>query len=265
MAQLSWYIQDTQALLHDTSGLFTPVNQLTRWVNLGRRQCAQRTGCIQRMITGQSAFGAGMQPGSLIPGGGQPGALPNGAPNAQNSAPTNAFNTIEGLERYPYQGFANSFLQAQHQGCRAIIDTLSVSVSWGGAVRPSLAWMAYQDLQAYARAYSTLVTSYPYFWSVLNDGENGEIWLFPVPSFPMEMEWQVYCVPNDLVTDSDYDAIPDGFTNSIKFYAAAMAYLGTSRFLQAQIYMNMFTDSLGLARVAVDTGKVGNFYSTSFS
>lgn len=262
---LSFYTQDAQSLLHDTAGLFTPVTQLTRWINLARRQCAQRTGCIQRMVTGQSAFGAGAQPGSLIPGGAQPGALPGSLPNAQASAPTNTFNAIVGVERYPYRGFANPYLAAQHAGCKGIIDVLSVSVNWGSAVRPSLAWMPYMDLQAYARAYSTLVTSYPYFWSTLNDGENGEVWLFPVPSFAMEMEWQVYCVPNDLNSDDDYDAIPEGFRNSIKFYAAAMAYLGTSRFLQAQIFLNMFSDTLGIARYAVDSGKTGNFYTTAFN
>lgn len=256
---LSFYIQDAQSLLFDSMGLFTPVNQLVRWINLGRRQCAQRSGCIQRMITGQSAFGAGAQPGGIIPGAAQPGALPN-AFSLGGNTPSNSFQTIVGVERYPYQGFANPYLKAQHQGCKAIIDTLAVSVNWGSAVRPTLSWKPYIDLQAYARAYSTLVTSYPYYWSTFNDGENGEVWLFPVPSIPMEMEWQVYAVPNDLYSDDDYDAIPDGFKNAIKFYAAAMSFLGKRQFLNAQIYLNMFTDSIGVARVAVDSGKTPDFY-----
>lgn len=256
---LSFYIQDAQSLLFDSLGLFTPRNQLIRWINLGRRQCAQRSGCIQRMITGQSAFGAGAQPGGIIPGAMQPGAMPNAFPLGGNT-PSNSFQTIVGAERYPYQGFANPYLKAQHAGCKAIIDTLSVSVNWGSAVRPTLSWKPYIDLQAYARAYSTLVTSYPYYWSTFNDGENGEVWLFPVPSIPMEMEWQIYAVPNDLYSDDDYDAIPDGFKNAIKFYAAAMSFLGKRQYLNAQIHLNMFADSIGVARVAVDSGKTPDFY-----
>lgn len=262
MAQLSWYVQDAQSLLHDSNSLFTPKNQLVRWINTARRNAAKRTGCIQRHVTGQSAFGASAQPGAFIPGGAQPGALPGAFQGAlaNNNASTNSLQTIIGLERYPFQGFFNPYVQAAHAGIKGIIDVASLSVNWGGAVRPSLAWMPWEDLQAYARAYATLVTSYPYYWSVLNDGENGEVWLFPAPSFAGDIELDAYCVPKDLYTDSDYDAIPDGFTDAIKFGAAKLAFLGTQRYLQAQLMENEFASSLGVDRVAVDRGKISNFY-----
>lgn len=262
---LGWYLNDTSTLLHDQAYSFTSEDQLVRWVNEARRQAAQRTGCIRRLVSGQSAFGASAQPGSAIPGGAQPGALPSSAPNAQFNATTNAFMTIPNVERYPYQGFVNPFLQAQYAGVQGVIDTIACSVCWGGSVggspRPSLAWMAWEDLQAYGRAYATLVTSYPYWWSVFNDGENGEIWMFPVPSFPMEIELDVFCIPSDLESDDDYDAIPGGFKNAIKFGAASLAYLTSRRYAQAQIMENMFADRLGVARVAVDMGKTPNFYA----
>lgn len=266
MAQLEFYIQDAQSLLHDSNSLYTPRNQLIRWINTSRRQAAKRTGCIQRHVTGQSAFGASAQPGAFIPGGAQPGALPNAFPGgaANNNAAQNYCQTIVGVERYPFQGFFNPIVQAAHQGVKGIIDVASLSVNWGGAVRPSLAWMPWEELQAYARAYATLVTSYPYYWSVLNDGENGEVWLFPAPSFAGDIELDAYCVPSDLYTNDDYDAIPDGFSDAIKFGAAKLAYLGTQRYLQAQLMENEFASALGIDRVAVDRGKVPNFYDTTF-
>ena len=264
MASLNWYLNDASCLLADQAYSFTSKMQLIRWINEARRQAAQRTACIRRLISGQSAFGASAQAGSAIPGGMQPGALPGSAPGAQFNATTNAFMTIPGVERYPYQGFVNPFLQAQHQGCKAVIDTITCSVCWGGGVggspRPSLAWLPWEDLQAYARAYATLVTSYPYFWSVYNDGEFGEVWLFPVPSFAMEMELDTFCVPTDLNSDDDFDAIPDGFTNAIKYGAAALAYMSSRRYGQAQLMENQFAERLGVARVAVDMGKTQNFY-----
>lgn len=264
MASLNWYLNDVSVLTNDQAFSFTSRTQLIRWINEARRQCAARTGCIRRLISGQSAFGASAQPGSAIPGGMQPGALPGSAANAQFNATTNTFMTIPGVERYPYQGFVNPYLKAQYAGCQAVIDTITCSVCWGGGVggspRPALAWLAWEDLQAYARAYATLVTSYPYFWSVYNDGEFGEIWLFPVPSFAMEMELDCFCVPTDLYSDDDFDAIPDGFSNSIKFLAASLAYQSSRRYGQAQIMENQFADRLGIARVAVDMGKTKNFY-----
>jgi hypothetical protein len=137
-------------------------------------------------------------------------------------------------------------------------------VTWGGGVggspRPSLAWVPWEDLQAYARSYANLVTSYPYYWTVYNEGENGEIWMYPVPSQPLEIELDVFCVPKDIYSDSDYDAIPDGFANAIKYGAASMAYQTTRRYGQAQMMHAEFLDRLGLGRVAADMGKTPNFY-----
>lgn len=267
MATLDWYLNDTSALLHDQAYSFTSEAQLTRWINEARRQAAQRTGCIRRLVSGQSAFGASAQAGSIIPGGMQPGALPNSAPNAQFNATTNTFMTIPNVERYPYQGFVNPLLRAQYDGVSAVMDTIACSVTWGagvnGSPRPSLAWQPWEYLQAYARAYATQVASYPYWWSVYNDGEFGEIWLFPQPSFAMEMELDVFCSPSDLYSNDDFDALPPGFTNAIKYGAASLAYMSSRRYSQAQLMANQFLDRLGVARVASDMGKVPNYYDAS--
>jgi len=262
---LNFYLNDAAALLHDQSFLFTNQGQLTRWVNEARRQCAMRTGCVRRLISGQSAFGASAQAGALIPGGAQPGALSGAFPlaYANGYASQNALQTIPGVERYPYQGFFNPFAQQQYAGITGIIDIIDLAVNWGGAVRPALAWMPWDDLQAYARAYATLVTSYPYYWSCMDDGENGEVWMFPAPSTQGDIEADAFCIPADLNTDSDYDAIPPGFRNSIKFMVASLASMGARLFAQAQYYEDQFNARLGAGRTAADRGKTSNYYWNS--
>jgi len=263
---LQFYIQDAQALLHDQSALFTSVSTLTRWINLGRRETARLTGCIQRVIMGQSAFGASAQPGSFIPGASQPGALPGAQPNANlnANATQNSFTTIVGVERYPYIGFANSYLTAQYAGLRGISDTISVSVSYGGTPRPSLVWMPWDTFQAYCRAYSVLTESFPAAWSTFNDGEAGEVWMFPVPMQGLEMEWLTFCVPADLNTDSDFDAIPTGFQNAVKFFAAGMGFMTKQRPMDARVHFDMFLNALGVGSYARDSGKTGNYYPQVF-
>ncbi len=76
MGTLSFYEQDTQQLLRDSNYLWIAKNQMVRFINESRRQIAQRTGCIRRLISGNSAFGASAQPGQISPGAMQPGALP---------------------------------------------------------------------------------------------------------------------------------------------------------------------------------------------
>lgn len=264
MARLSAYLQDTASLLRDNSYQFTAKNQLTRWVNEARRQVAQRTGCVRRLVSGQSAFGASAQPGFFTPGAAQPGALPGASPGGTvQGAASNSLQTISGVERYPYQGFFNPYAQQQYAGIQGIIDINALSVNWGGAVRPTLAWMPWEDLQAYGRAYATLVTSYPYYWSCMDDGENGEVWMFPAPSTTGDIEVDAYCVPKDIYTDDDYDAIPPGFSNSVKFLAASLAFMSSQRYQQAQIMEGLFTERMGTGRAAADRGKVPNMYWTS--
>jgi len=286
---LSFYLTDTIALLNDQNYSFTSKFQLTRWVNEARRNCAKRTGCVRRLITGQSAFGASAQPGFFLPGAAQPGALPNAFPQAANygqkggdfnannfssdfnignlnnpnsitGAVLNTMQTIPGVERYPYQGFFTPALKAQYAGVDQIYDSIACAVNWGGTVRPQLDWMAWDELQAYCRAYSVLNTSYPSVWSVFNDGPTGEIWLFPIPSQAGEIELDVSARPSALNSDDDYDAIPEGFQEAIKFKAASLAFMSSARYAQAQVMEDLFADTLGIARVSVDSGKSNTYY-----
>lgn len=260
---LSWYIADAQALLHDYGGLFTPQAQLVRWINSARLHCAQKTGCIRRHITGQSAFGASAQPGTFIPGGAQPGAVPGAFPAGTiASAAIGPFQTIPGVERIPYRGFVNPYLQSQHAGVKGVLDVIELAINWGGSTRPALNWMPWDELQAYARAYANLVTSWPCYWSCLNDGEGGEIWVFPAPSEAGEIEIDAFCAPLDLYSDSDYDAIPDDFQSAIKFGAAELAFMSSQRYANAQYMAAMFDASLGVSSQARDSGKTPSYYTT---
>ena len=293
---LSQLLNDTSALLNDMNYSFISQNQLTRWINTSRRNAAKRTGCVRRLITGQSAFGASAQNNVAVPSAAQPGALPGGFSNGTypngnttygdfnqdynqdynvnysyypNPPPyysiaygaiNNTCMTIPGVERYPYIGFFNNFLKAQYAGVDKVLDTIACAVNWGGTTRPNLDWMPWDEFQAYCRAYAVLNMSYPAVWSVFNDGPQGEIWMFPVPSQYNEIELDVTCQPLDLIDDTTFDAIPDGFQEALKYGAAAVAFESSGRFAQAQAMEDRFADSLGIARVAVDRGKSRTYY-----
>lgn len=264
---LSYYRQDAGALLRDSNHLFTPLTQLDRWINLARREVAAITGCLRVLVSGQSPFGTGAQPGFAIPGGAIPGMLPgnNAAGSNVSGAPyttSNSFQVIPGVELYPY-AYANQYAVKQAAGIKGIVNVMNVAVSWG-SVRPALAWMPWEDLQAYARSYNVGVTSFPLVWSCTDEGENGKVWLFPVPSqggINGEMEWDTLCVPSDLTSDKDYDAIPDGFKNAVKYYAAYLAFL-PARPGHAELMRSLFTDQLGISRAASDTGKTVEWYGS---
>jgi hypothetical protein len=244
---LQHYINDTRDLMHDKRGLFWDDAQLTRYINLARSQVAVQSGCINILIPGVAPFGGQAVAGQFIPGGATPG-MPA----------TNTFQTIPGVEKYSY-AFGNDYVKDLNQNLAGIGDVVSVSVSWGG-MRPSLDWLPWEDLQAYARSYNIGVTSYPFMFSTNGDGNNGQVWLFPIPTSQLEMEWQVFAIPGNLYSDSDYEAIPGPWTNYVPFYAAHLAYLNSQRFGQANTMLDLFYSNSGLSRVSADRGKTKSFY-----
>lgn len=251
MQELGWYLEDASALLRDSSNLFTSTKQLTRWINCARREAAKFTGCIRCVIAGNSPTGNSALAGTMIAGAALAG-----------QCLTNSFATIPGVEMYSYD-YANPYLRAQNAGVQAIIDVLDVSVSWG-ATRPTLNWMPWGDLQAYARSYNVGVTSYPFAWACQGDGTRGKVFLFPVPSVGGnangEMEWDCICIPCDLATNDDYDALPESFQDAIKYRAVALALMASFRFTEAQVYIQMFLSQLGVDRASAKRGAVQDYY-----
>ena len=249
--RLSKYLYEFRDLIRDPLGVFVTETSAVQYINEARSTTSLLTACCRRLIVGQPPFGAGAQPGSAVPSGAMPGSDPNGA-----------FATIPGQERYPYIGFGNVFLNQQFAGLRGICDVISVTASWGGTVRPSLDWMPFEDFQAYCRSNQILVTNYPLVFSVYNDGEQGEVWLFPVPQSVNEMEWDVLCTAGPMFKDDDFDAIPEPFQNGVKYYAAMRAFESSGRYGSATLMRSQFEDSNGLRRGAVDRGKVPTRYPT---
>lgn len=251
MAQeLSHYIEDTSAFLRDGSLIFTSRTQMVRWINRARREAAKFTGCIRCLVAGTAPAGNNAQPGLMIPSA--------GVPSLDNQ---NSFTTIAGVEMYPFE-YARPFLQAQNAGVNRVIDVLDVSVSWG-STRPTLNWMPWGDLQALARSYNVGVASYPFAWACNSDADRGRVWLFPVPTVggtAGEMEWDCICTPLDLNTDDDFDAIPESFHDAIAHRAAALGFMASQRFADANLQTEAFLNSLGITRASAKRGAVQDYY-----
>lgn len=260
-----FYNQDTRALIRDENAMFISDTQLSRWINEARRDVAKISGCIQRLITGQSAQGASAQAGNMIAGAIQPGSLPDAvSPATYAYTAQNLMQTIPGVERYPYRGFFNQFLNNQYAGLKGVIDMIQLSAQWEATFLPALTWMPWDDFQAYCRAYSNQTTSYPAVWTVFNDGEDGEVWLFPVPSAPCILEANVACVPADIFSDNDYDAIPEGMRDAVKYRAAQLVMLMAQKYAQADVMGQLFASTIGVDVVARDRGKTPNYYARPF-
>jgi hypothetical protein len=249
---LNHYLADASTLLRDWGFQFTTQQRLIRWVNAGRQQTAKLSGCLRTLVPGTAPLGANANPGTMTPGSFAPGVAPDAGFNAR-------LNT----ERYAF-AFGNPYLKAQNAGYAAINDVFNVALNWGGT-RPVLRWMPWDDLQAYARAYTTLTSSFPLIWSTLGAGTSGQVWLWPPPSQTMEMEWDCTCLPSALNTSDDFDALPDSFTSGVKYYAAGMAYLSSYRPGLAENMFKLFLGHVTQDMGASEGGKVPDYYYTSLA
>lgn len=266
MTQLSDYLLATTDILRDSNYQFTTQAQLIRYINQARREIAKRSACLQAVIMGQSAFGTSAQPGNMIPGAFIPGTLPGSNPGNANepgaqSTASNAFTTIPGVELYTYN-YAKPFLQGQYAGYDSVIFVFNISVSWGG-YRPTLSWMPWDNLQAYARSVNTGVTSCPTVWAQKGVGENGQAWIFPMPTniSQGEMEWECICTPKPLYTNADFEALPEIYHQSVRYYAAYLAYMGQQRSGMAQIMRGLFEEQILISGVSSDFGHVESYYN----
>lgn len=265
MTTISDYLLDTTDILRDANMQFSTQAQLIRYINRARNEVAKRTACLEAVVQGQSPFGTSAQPGNMIPGAFIPGTLPGSNPGNSNEAgatatTSNQFVTIPGVELYTYN-YGNPFLQGQYAGYDKIIYVFNVSCDIGGYT-PTLRWMPWDMLQAYGRAYNLGVTSYPSVWSAKGVGENGQVWLFPMPTNMgfATMIWQCVCTPKPLYSNADFDALPAIYASCVKYYAAYLAYMGQQRSGMAEIMRGLFDEQLQISGVASDWGHVENYY-----
>jgi hypothetical protein len=128
-------------------------------------------------------------------------------------------------------------------------------------MRPVMDWVPWEYLQAHGRSYSVGVFTYPFMWSTYGDGSQGQVWLFPVPGIACEMEWDCTGDPASLHSNNDYEAIPEPFTEGVKFFAARQAFLASFKYAAADWMLQEFVREGLLDRVSVARGRVPTYYA----
>lgn len=249
---LSTYLIQTRELLKDTNSTYWTDASLTRYINLARVKIAEQYGCIRKLITGTAIVGSSAVPGTAYPGAATP-----------DSTDT-SFQTIANTERYAFS-YATPYVR-RFSGVDLVWDVNTIAVSWAGnssqtgVLRPALDWLPFEDLQAYARSYNLGATSYPVVWSTMGDGSRQEVFLYPVPTQALEMEWDCFCRPKNIFSNDDYEALPSTFSDNVQYYAAYMAFLSMRLTGLADLQLQIFEKNCGVSRVNADRGKVGSYY-----
>lgn len=129
--------------------------------------------------------------------------------------------TIASQEVYNFTAYS-SLIQASNPGVDSILAVQTVAVSWGSQ-KPVLRNTDWSTFQAYCRSVNLASTNWPTIWSQYAQGANGSLYLWPIPSQAMQMDWDCYCLPSDLVTDATPEVVPYPWTRAVPYYAAYLA------------------------------------------
>ena len=148
-------------------------------------------------------------------------------------------------------------------GYQYIIGVQSVAVSWG-SVKPVLRWSDWSGFQAYYRSLNIQSTNWPAVWAQYAQGVAGSIYLYPIPSQVLQMEWDCYCLPADLTSDASTEVIPYPWTHAIPYYSCSLAMLSSGNTDLANYFDAQYRMRVKEARVWSSPAMVPDFYEGPF-
>lgn len=147
--------------------------------------------------------------------------------------------TLQGQEVYNFTDY-NAIIDPNGIGIASIQSLFSVAVSQG-TIKPVLRYFPFTDFQAFCRIYNNTQQDYPSIWTQYGQGQNGSVYLFPIPSGTYAMDWDCCCQPIALASDSDPEAIPAPWQEPIPYYAAYLAFQYSQRMDDAAMMKSEYT------------------------
>ena len=104
-------------------------------------------------------------------------------------------------------------------------------------------YCAFTKYQARVRNYVAQSYQYvPAFFSQYGRGTDGSFFMYPPPSQTYPVEYDCLCLPTDLNSDDDYEAIPQPWQDVVRFLAAHYCFLDIQNLNTARAYLEMYND-----------------------
>lgn len=176
-----------------------------------------------------------------------------GATATLNLSPINV--VVQAQEVYPFSGINVSMFP----GVSAVFMIKSSSLIYSD-YRYSLPCYAFSVYQSMIRQYPFQYQYVPTFCSQFGQGAGGSFYLYPLPSQTYQIEYDCFCLPQDLIDNRSVEAIPDPWTDAVPYFAAHLAFLELQNYNIGNMYLDLYDKMVlrysGYAR----PGRVSNPY-----
>lgn len=151
---------------------------------------------------------------------------------------------------------------SQAEGYGAVFAVQSVSIIYSN-YRYSLPMYDFSTYQSTIRQYPNQYLYVPTMASQRGQGTSGDLYLYPIASQAYPLELDCFCLPNDLSTDSDYEAIPQPWQDAVPYFAAHLCYLELQNLNAAEYYLKLYDGMVhrysGYARIGRRINPYGRY------
>ena len=128
---------------------------------------------------------------------------------------------------------------SQFPGVDSCFGVQSVSLIYSN-YRYSVPVYSFSIYQAMVRQYPSQYQYVPTFGSQFGQGSDGSFYMYPLPSQTYQLEWDMYCLPQDLTNNFSTDVIPKPWDDCVPYFVAHLAYLELQNFNAANMYLDLF-------------------------
>lgn len=124
----------------------------------------------------------------------------------------------------------------------------------GGSWKPMWRRIVWTDFQARFRIYGGTfmgIISEPGWWAQYGEGPAGKVYLAPIPTSKLPVEFDFTCVPLPLLNDKDPEPIPYPWTDAVPYWAAVTCLMQQQRKEDAQAMAATFNAEMPFAAAVV--------------
>jgi len=162
---------------------------------------------------------------------------------------------LQSQEVYPFSGIDLS----PFAGVGSIFMVQSVSLIFSN-YRYSLPQYSFSDYQAWIRQYPFQYQYVPAVCSQYGQGVDGSIYTYPIASQTYQMEWDCFCLPQDLRTNESVECLPEPWTDLVPYFAAHLAFMEIQNRNAAREMYELYLQMIARFNAAVRPGRRVNPY-----
>lgn len=162
----------------------------------------------------------------------------NGAVVTAQTVPLNVLNPFQ--EEYAFADFPVSAMP----GIKSVLSVRTVSSLFSN-LRYTWLYKSFTEYQAFIRTYTKQYYYTPAVWSQFGQGAAGTFLCYPIPAQTYQFEPDCLCIPSDLTSDQDFEAIPEPWQDAVPYMAAHLAYLELQSPNMARMYLDLYDNFVG--------------------